>query len=504
MPRKRELTWQAGTKGRPGRWKRVYKGRTVYCGTASAKGDLEAYKMALEVWEQEKSRIDAEIASQPKPNQPNYEDAIQEWEKILQWSQAHNSPAHAALAREKLAELRKRLEQPSPSPLAHGDRFWDIFELPKVMLDSIGSFINHAGNPPPPDLSHPGVVDPSKLRGLGSPNETQREIWRDRLNVQDDNPIEQENTVEAQLNRFLDQERLRVDSKRLSASRFTSKRNNLYRFRDWVGSQTPIDALTGTLIQGFHQELLRQIKAGTLAQDTAHDRLGDAKGFIRWLWRMEILPEMPRVMEKGSNELSIGKRISTPEVFTIAEIQSLIQEASDRPRLFILLMLNCGMYQSDISDILQDEVDWEVGTITRKRSKTNRHASVPIVRYKLWGNTLKLLQENRAASGERVLVNATGGPLVLRGLKPNGDPLTNDAIKNAIDRVRRKLKIPKPLKLFRKTSATLIRGNPEFRGLEDLFLGLSPTSISDRHYAQAPDELLAKATAWLATQYGVE
>lgn len=507
MPRKRELTWQAGAGDRPGRWKKIYKGRTVYCGTASAKSDLDAYRKALEAWQEEKQRIDAEIAAQPKPNQAEYEEAMRDWEKVLQWSQANSSPAQAALAREKLSSLKERLEEPSPSPLSHGDRFWDGFGWPIDTIEVIAALLPRLGDGSSPNPESPATVDPAGLKALqhidGSPKQVQREVWRDRLKIQDSHTVEPEKTVEAHVNRFLNKERLRVEAKRLSASRFTSKRNNLFRFRDWIGSKTPVETIDGAMIQAFHAELLGQIAANTLAPDTAHGRLGDTKGFVRWLWRMNVLKELPRVMEPGSNELLIGKRVTTPEVFTIAEVKRLLAKAIDRPRLYILLMLNCGMYQTDISNIRQDEIDWQAGTITRKRSKTKHHATVPVVRYQLWGETLELLNTYREPEGDRVLLNRNGTPLVHRGLKPNGDPLTNDAIKNSVDRVRKKLGITKPMKLFRKTSASLIRSNPNFRGLEDLFLGLSPRSISDRHYAQAPEDLLAEATNWLATEYGV-
>ncbi|MBI1246793.1 tyrosine-type recombinase/integrase [bacterium] len=508
MPRKRELTWQAGAGDRPGRWKKIYKGRTVYCGTSSAKSDLEAYKKALEVWQEEKKRIDAEIASQPKPNQPDYEEAIRDWEKVLQWSQTHSDLANAALAREKIGKLQKRLESPSPPPLVYGDQFWDSFSLPETILEKIAMAISLPGLGSSPNPTSRSTVDPKALHGgrdiFVSDKQAKRDIWRDRLSIQEERPEEPENTVETYVNQFLEKERLRVEAKRLSASRFTSKRNNLFRFRDWIGSRTAIDAIDGAMIQAFHAELLRQIAAKTLAPDTAHGRLGDTKGFVRWLWRMNILNELPRVMEPGSNELHIGKRVASPEVFTIDEVKKLLTKATDRTKLYILLMLNAGMYQTDISNIRHAEVDWVAGTITRKRSKTKHHVTVPTVRYRLWEETIELLKKYRENSGEHVLLNKNGSPLVHRGLKPNGDPLTNDAIKNSIDRVRRKLSIKKPIKLFRKTSASLIRGNPEFRGLEDLFLGLSPRSISDRHYAKAPEDLLAEATDWLATQYGVK
>ena len=58
-------------------------------------------------------------------------------------------------------------------------------------------------------------------------------------------------------------------------------------------------------------------------------------------------------------------------------------------------------------------------------------------------------------------------------------------------------------KLLRKTSATLLRGHEKYSGLEDLFLGHAPRSMSDRHYASAPNQLLAGALGWLGAQFGL-
>ena len=58
-------------------------------------------------------------------------------------------------------------------------------------------------------------------------------------------------------------------------------------------------------------------------------------------------------------------------------------------------MLNCGMYQNDIAELRQEEVNWKKGTITRARSKT-RERNGPVVTYKLWPETLCLLKKHRA------------------------------------------------------------------------------------------------------------
>ncbi len=65
-------------------------------------------------------------------------------------------------------------------------------------------------------------------------------------------------------------------------------------------------------------------------------------------------------------------------------------------------MLNCEMYQGDLSDLKPSEVDWTNGTITRKRSKEKNQENAPVVTYKLWENTFALLKTYGSQQGDRV------------------------------------------------------------------------------------------------------
>ncbi len=61
------------------------------------------------------------------------------------------------------------------------------------------------------------------------------------------------------------------------------------------------------------------------------------------------------------------------ETFTAEEVRGLLAACdgfSERTKLYLLLMLNCGMYQNDIAELHADEVNWSKGTLTRARSKT--------------------------------------------------------------------------------------------------------------------------------------
>ncbi|MGZ0173119.1 MAG: hypothetical protein ACKVHE_26600 [Planctomycetales bacterium] len=79
-----------------------------------------------------------------------------------------------------------------------------------------------------------------------------------------------------------------------------------------------------------------------------------------------------------------------------------------------------------------------------------------------------------------------------------------DNVASAFARLRRKTGIKKSLKYFRKTSATLLKSNKDYRGLDVLFLGHAPATVAERHYTQAPQLLLNEALAWLGQQYGIE
>jgi integrase len=167
-------------------------------------------------------------------------------------------------------------------------------------------------------------------------------------------------------------------------------------------------------------------------------------------------------------------------------------------------MLNCGMTQKDVSDLRVSEVDWEVGRIARKRSKTREFEKVPRVDYLLWPETLRLLGQERAGdSSDRVLLNSNGSPFWTEDMGDDEKYRKTDNVKNAFDRLKATTGIKKPMKSLKKTSASLIRNNENFASLESLFLGHAPQSMSDKHYAQVPQGLLDRAMEWLGRELGV-
>ncbi len=498
MARTVKLTWQPGVPGRGGRWKKLYNKKAYYFDGGRGSSDREAYNLAWAAWEQLKATLDQAAV---KPHQEQYEAAIAEWNQLLTWSMQNGDETHAEMARNKLRDLRRRLLGKSPPPLTHDDRFLSRFEPLQVdlKLDALLPWCK-----PPADPSSASVIDPKKL-GFpdlldGSPRRIQRERWQDRLNNQQAEP-DSDKTVAGRISRLLEQKLAQVEAKKLSAARYTALSLHLDAFQNFAGGSTLVSSLQGGTLTGFMSDLLSQVSCNKISHNYAKDRLDAAKLFVRWCWRTGAIESVPRDLD--SQELRIGREAGEIRPYSAAEVKKLLDNASARTKLYILLALNTGATQVDIADLKRAEVDWSAGLITRKRSKTEKHKNVPKVTWMLWPETLRLLKAERSSNGELVLLNEGGSPLRTEELK-DGQIKKNDNIRSAFARLCRKLKIADgEFKRFRKTSASMLRENKDHSHIVDLFLGHAPQSVAHRFYAKAPQQQLNEAIDWLGHQLAI-
>ena len=96
-------------------------------------------------------------------------------------------------------------------------------------------------------------------------------------------------------------------------------------------------------------------------------------------------------------------------------MRTLVAAATGQLKLHILLALNCGYTNTDIAELKDPQVDWQRGAISRKRSKTQHVANVPVVTYPLWPQTFALLRQYRSGQAT-VLLTRSGGPWAFRSL----------------------------------------------------------------------------------------
>jgi hypothetical protein len=60
VPRKRQMTWQAGSKSRSGRWRKKHKGRVFQASGGRGKHDEDAYRDAWDGFQEFKKKITEE------------------------------------------------------------------------------------------------------------------------------------------------------------------------------------------------------------------------------------------------------------------------------------------------------------------------------------------------------------------------------------------------------------------------------------------------------------
>jgi integrase len=219
-------------------------------------------------------------------------------------------------------------------------------------------------------------------------------------------------------------------SGQMSEGRYDAYCRNIVAFTDWVGLQAAIDEIDEAKLEGFFNHLTAKVGAGEYSATYAHTLLMAAKPFISRPAELKLIVPLGNIR---SRRLRFNHSVAAEiETFTVEEVRALLGTAgglSERTQLYMLLMLNCGMYQNDIAELRADEVNWKAGIVRRARSKT-RERGAPVVTYKLWPETFALLKKHRA-TGDLALTTDEGNPLVQYWLE--GDRMRRyDAIQSAV------------------------------------------------------------------------
>ncbi len=285
---------------------------------------------------------------------------------------------------------------------------------------------------------------------------------------------EPERSVQAQLEKWLLKQRTLVQTKAMKPDRYDNVRICLGHFAAFVGESADVSTINAERLDDFHNFALTKIREGDAGEkggwsvSYAKEIFSNSRRFIRWLWKTGAI-EMPRNL---TERFRFPESTETIETWTIAEVRDAIDKAHGKMRLALLLMANCGMTQRDASDLRDSEVNWRDGIITRKRSKTRNRKQTPTVSYKLWPETFALLKEHRSGK-ENVLLTKSGRPYVRRALV-DGKVTRADDLQSMFTRLAQKLGWKKPMKLLRKTGASLIESHPVYGRLTSLFLGHAP------------------------------
>ena len=346
----------------------------------------------------------------------------------------------------------------------------------------------------------------------------QREKWLERFRALEPPPTEDPQTINQAAQSYLAKLRVRAETGGVSAGYYDLAQRAVNDFADHVGRRAGAETISSHALESYHTTLLQHTD---WSPDYIAGRMRNVKTFVNWCYDMELLKDLPRIMRRGSKVLNVPNNNGNKKKpnFSNEEIKILLDHASERTQLFILLMMNTGYTQVDLAELRPDQVDWEERRITRKRSKTESHEDVPEVSYPLWSRTFALLKKYGKRKGDRVLLNEDGGQLKTEGLR-DGRHTKCDNIASAYGRLTRKLTKPKKdktgkivrppllkktksLKVFRKTSPSRLE-NSQYANCAYWFGGWSPRSVAIRNYIRPPQDLFDKAVRWLAKSYGIE
>lgn len=475
MPASYLMSWEPKSR----RWWKQYKGKryVVSCRQLGTPETKEAsYQLANAWWIARKAALDGETDLQD--GRHIHRTVIDDLAFRRDWCKANGRPDEAALWARRIDEVRAMPVESNPytalvSPVVAG------------RLD----YLQRAGG------SIPAEMAPEDLEfqvGDG-------ELWYQR--ERQAQIVSAEKSISGLSQRFLKLIEARVTSKELSASEYDLACRCVGHAVDFFGGSNEPSVIDADRWEAYWLHLRQLITDKKRSREYAKKDWRYARAFVEW---MSSVDKMDPPKNLHNRRYKFGETRQAVETFDVEEVRKMVKGATGQLKLHLLLMLNCGFYQSDISDLRHDEVDLEKGYITRQRSKTRQHHGdkVPTVAYKLWPLTLELLRSHLSGHPKLALTTLAGKPWVEEKVEGNRVKSRRDGIKSNFAHLAKKLKITKPLKSFRKTSATLLDAKPEYARFAPFFLGHAGKTVAEEHYIRRGGQPFDEAVEWLGKQYG--
>ena len=214
------------------------------------------------------------------------------------------------------------------------------------------------------------------------------------------------------------------------------------------------------------------------------------RSFVRHLIERRFVPPLANIDSKA---FTFEVKKSGKEPAYAIRIREFLLKLPDRFQLYALLALNCAMNNIDIGELTHSQINWMTSTLTRKRVKTEGHDNVPVVRYKLWPETVILLkQEMTDGSKEQLMrLDSAGKPLYIAQFEDDGTAYQYDKIKSSWrDHFGRAEDKEFTLRDFRYFGADLLEESPQKWDRES-FLGHSPKSVESIHYKRKVTDVSA-------------
>lgn len=310
-------------------------------------------------------------------------------------------------------------------------------------------------------------------------NKSKKRSWNPRI-------------VKSVVNKFLKikrHEALSSNGENVSLGRVLNLKNRLQHFVDYFGNES-LSSITGADLQRWSVMNGKRVANGRIATSTLRQDFRCVRQLYRWAYKQHIIDSVPRNLEDFGKQTqsAIRKAKKKPvSVFTKEEIQKLYDGCTrtgldskwhrrtdtdlNMLKLAIVLAVNTGMTQQDLSDLRMNELHLKKRPprCIRQRSKTGQDSN-----HWLFRESVRLLKEHAIGKkpNDRVLLRRDGRPLVVQSMKdglPTGS--RSDALgasfKRLVERVLGE-DDPRRFRELRRTGANFCKQRQA--GTESLYL----------------------------------
>jgi integrase len=229
-------------------------------------------------------------------------------------------------------------------------------------------------------------------------------------------------TVKDAANAFLNFKRGRLDTGELSLRSFGDYLKTCVRLVDFFGKARLVDDLAARDFEQFRASLAKTLNVVSLGNEIQRVRM-----VFRYCYETALIPSPvrfgPGFARPSKKSLRIAKAANGSRMLEAPELRKIIDTAGVPLKAFVLLALNCGYGNSDISCLPLDAIDLGRGWINFPRPKTGAPRRCP-----LWPETIRAVRDALAVrpqprdAKDKTLAFLTrfGGTWVKAGSEENG------------------------------------------------------------------------------------
>jgi integrase len=199
-------------------------------------------------------------------------------------------------------------------------------------------------------------------------------------------------TVRNCVNQFFTRQYHRYESRELDLSSLTRCRNSIERFAKVVGGSRYVTELMPGDFGRYRRKITKDDGFAAFNRDRVYIR-----AMFDWAFSSQLIAAPPRVGDEFDPvNKSVLRRAKAKDVlerghkeFTPEQIREMLEVSKDRPTLYAMLLLaiNGGMGNGDISSLTRTAVNFKAGVISYPRVKTGIDRIIP-----LWPETVTALE----------------------------------------------------------------------------------------------------------------